>query len=174
MDDDDAPMEEPMDEPYDLTAAEREDIAADLEDLEAMRVGFQTQGAKGVVIACQDCGQNHFYEWELLRENLDHMLTVGEPRMHEPAWGIVEDEYIQWDYGKGYVDALNEAGLQPSRLIELTTCPWCETPFDNAALFCHRCGRQLGAIRLYADLLARGFEEREARAMLVRAGYEPF
>jgi Family of unknown function (DUF5319) len=174
MDDDTPSPDDPMDEPYDLTAAEREDIAADIVDLEAMRVVFQSQGAKGVVIACQDCGQNHFYEWELLRENLEHMLSTGEPRMHEPAYGIAEDEYIQWDYGKGYVDALAETGLQPGRLIPVTTCPWCETPFDGHARYCSRCGRQLGAVRLFAELLDRGFDERDARAMLVRAGYEPF
>ena len=117
------------DEPIVLTPSEREDIAADLEDLSAMRVVFQAQGVKGVVISCQDCGENHFYEWELLRDNLDHMLQTGEPRMHEPAFSLVEDEYIQWDYGKGYIDALTETGLQPDRRIEVTQCPWCETAF---------------------------------------------
>ena len=34
---------------------------------------FSPQGVKGVVIACQDCGQNHFYEWDLL---------AGQPRAH--------------------------------------------------------------------------------------------
>ena len=95
-------------------------------------------------------------------------------RMHEPAFNIHEDEYIQWDYGKGYVDALADAGLQQGRTIEITQCPWCETPFDTGYQYCPRCGRQLGAIRLYQELLDRGIEDREARAMLVRAGYEPF
>jgi uncharacterized protein DUF5319 len=169
------PIEEPSeDEPYELSAQEREDIAADLEDLRAMRVVFEQQSVKGVVIACQDCGQNHYYEWELLRDNLEHMLSSGEPRMHEPAWDIQEDEYIQWDYGKGYIDALADTGLEPDRRIELTQCPWCETPFDTAFRFCPTCGRSLGAVRLFRELLDRGVEEREARAMLVRAGYEPF
>jgi uncharacterized Zn finger protein (UPF0148 family) len=102
------------------------------------------------------------------------MLDTGEPRMHEPAFNIHEDEYIQWDYGKGYVDALADAGLQTGRTIEVTQCPWCETPFDAGYQYCPRCGRQLGAIRLYQELLDRGIEDREARAMLARAGYEPF
>ena len=102
------------------------------------------------------------------------MLETGEPRMHEPAFDIQEEEYIQWDYGKGYIDALEDAGLEAERTIEITTCPWCATPFDDASRFCPRCGRQLGAIRLYRELLDRGVEEREARAMLVRAGYDPF
>ncbi len=168
------PMDEPVEEPMELTAQEREDIAADLEDLAAMRTVFTDQSVKGVVIACADCGQNHFYEWELIRENLEQMLTTGEPRMHEPAWNIDETEYIQWDYGKGYVDALADTGLDPASRIEVTRCPWCETPFDTTTRFCPACGRSLGALRLYTELLGRGFGEREARSMLVRAGFDPF
>ena len=136
---------------------------------------FSPQGVKGVVIACQDCGENHFYEWDLLRENLEHMLDTGEPRMHEPAWNIHEDEYIQWDYGKGYIDALADAGLEADRIDrdhDLSVVR--RRRSTRRSRFCPRCGRQLGAIRLYRELLDRGVEEREARAMLVRAGYDPF
>jgi uncharacterized protein DUF5319 len=170
MSDDDLSDEDPRE----LSIEERQDVEADLHDLGSMHDVFSPQGVKGVVIACQDCGQNHFYEWELLRENLEHMLDIGEPRMHEPAWDIDEAEYIQWDYGKGYVDALTDTGLQPGRLIELSQCPWCHTPFDSDSRYCSRCGRSLGAVRLYAELLGRGVEERDARAMLIRAGYDPF
>jgi len=164
----------PEEEPYELTRQERRDVEADLDDLGKMHSAFAPQGVKGVVIACQDCGQNHFYEWALLQDNLEHMLDTGEPRMHEPAFDIQEDEYIQWDYGKGYVDALADSGLQPARTIEVTQCPWCGTPFDPGYQFCPRCGRQLGAIRLYQELIDRRIEEREVRALLVRAGYDPF
>jgi predicted nucleic-acid-binding Zn-ribbon protein len=157
-----------------LTAEERADIEADLDDLGAMRTIFAQQNVKGVVIACQDCGTNHFYEWELIRDNLEHMLETGEPRMHEPAFDIAEDEYIQWDYGKGYIDALADTGLDPERRVEVTRCPWCETAFEPHFQFCPRCGRSLGAIRIYRELLDRGMDERDVRAMLVRAGYEPF
>jgi predicted nucleic-acid-binding Zn-ribbon protein len=157
-----------------LTAEERADIEADLDDLGAMRTIFAQQNVKGVVIACQDCGTNHFYEWELIRDNLEHMLETGEPRMHEPAFDIAEDEYIQWDYGKGYIDALADTGLDPERRVEITRCPWCETAFEPHFQFCPRCGRSLGAIRIYRELLDRGMDERDVRAMLVRAGYEPF
>ena len=161
-------------EPIELTPDERADIEADLDDLFAMRVIFEAQSVKGVVIACQDCGANHYYEWELIRDNLEHMLDTGEPRMHEPAFDIVEEEYIQWDYGKGYVDALADTGLDPERRVHVTQCPWCETAFEPHFQFCPRCGRSLGAVRLYKELLDRGMEERDVRAMLVRAGYEPF
>jgi hypothetical protein len=165
---------EERDQPYELTAEERRDIQADLDDLSSMRSAFSEQGVKGVVIACQECGANHFYEWELLRDNLEHMLQSGEPRMHEPAFNIVEEEYIQWDYGKGYVDALTDTGLEPARRIELTRCPWCQAPFAEDHAFCPRCGRSMGAVRLYQELIGKGMDERDVRALLVRAGFEPF
>jgi hypothetical protein len=161
-------------EPFRLSDEERRDIEADLDDLASMRTAFSDQGVKGVVIACQECGSNHFYEWELLRDNLEHMLTAGEPRMHEPAFDIVEEEYIQWDYGKGYVDALADAGLESDRTIEVTACPWCRTPLAEDHAYCPRCGRSIGPARLYQELVARGMDDREARALLVRAGFEPF
>jgi hypothetical protein len=173
-------MEEPEDdpqdpqEPQDLEPAERENIEADLDDLSGMKGVFGGQGVRGVVIACPDCGSNHFYEWDLLRENLEHMLRTGEPRMHEPAFEPREDEYIQWDYGKGYIDALTDTGLQPDKRIEVTSCPWCETPVEDHFAFCPRCGRSLAAIRIYRELVDRGTDEREVRSMLVRAGFEPF
>src|SRR5436853_7376279 len=132
MDDED-PNErssDPEEESEPLPADERESVEADLEDLSSMRGVFEAQGAKGVVIACTECGSNHYYDWELLRESLEHMLSTGEPRMHEPAYEPREDEYVVWDYGKGYVDALTDAGLEEGTRVEITSCPWCETPVE--------------------------------------------
>jgi hypothetical protein len=161
-------------EPRDLEPEERENIQADLEDLSGIRAVFEGQGMKGVIIACPDCGSNHYYDWDLLRESLEHMLETGEPRMHEPAFEPREDQYIQWDYGKGYVDALADAGLESGRQIEVATCPWCETPLEPHFAYCPRCGRSLGSLRVYRELVDRGMDEREVRALLVRAGFEPF
>jgi len=102
------------------------------------------------------------------------MLKTGEPRMHEAAVEGREDEYIQWDYGKGYIDALAATGLEPDNRVEVTRCPWCETPTEDHFRFCPRCGRSLAALRIYKELTDRGLDEREVRAMLVRAGFEPF
>ncbi len=119
-------MEEPLDdgndepEVYRLDPHEEEDVRADLLDLSGMREVFGSQGVKGVVIACPDCKENHFYEWELLKDNLEHMLQFGEPRMHEPAFEVREDEYVQWDYAKGYIDALSDNGLESDRRVEIT------------------------------------------------------
>src|SRR5207244_12140031 len=103
MDDDEADERDadPDDESEPLPADERESVEADLEDLSAMRGVFEAQGAKGVVIACADCGSNHYYDWELLRESLEHMLATGEPRMHERADPPREDASGVWDYETG-------------------------------------------------------------------------
>jgi hypothetical protein len=157
-----------------LSAEERDSVEADLVDLDSMRGVFEPQGAKGVVIACADCGENHYYGWELLRENLEHMLQTGEPRMHEPAFDPKEDDYVAWDYAKGYVDALADAGLDPEARIRVDACAWCDAAVEPGFGFCPQCGRNLAPIRLYRELVDRGMEDQDARRLLIRAGFEPF
>jgi hypothetical protein len=161
-------------EPRELEPDERKNIEADLDDLDAMKAAFEPQGMRGVVIACPECNTDHFYGWDLLRESLEHMLSTGEPRMHEPAFEPREEDYVLWDYGKGYVDALADAGLQDSSTVDVMACAWCDTPVEPHFSYCFRCGRLLAPARLLQDLVARGMDEREARALLVKAGFEPF
>jgi RNase P subunit RPR2 len=170
----DEPDDQDEDGTRPLTSEERDSVRADIEDLDSMRTVFEPQGAKGVVISCSECGANHFYGWELLRESLEHMLQTGEPRMHEPAFEPREDDYVVWDYGKGYVDALDDAGLDGESSLDARMCAWCQAPLDPRSSFCPQCGRPLAVVRLYRQLLDRGLDEREAKAMLVRAGFEPF
>jgi hypothetical protein len=157
-----------------LEGEERRNIEADLGDLRSMRGMFEPQGVKGVVVACPDCGEDHYYDWDLLRESLEHMLDTGEPRMHEPAYEPKEEEYVLWDYGKGYVDALSDAGLENGASVELSACPWCSTPVEPHFAFCPKCGRPTAPARLLSELVGRGMDEREARALMVKAGFEPF
>jgi hypothetical protein len=157
-----------------LEGEERRNIEADLGDLRSMRGMFEPQGVKGVVVACPDCGEDHYYDWDLLRESLEHMLDTGEPRMHEPAYEPKEEEYVLWDYGKGYVDALSDAGLENGTSVELSACPWCETPVEPHFAYCPKCGRPTAPARLLSELVGRGMDEREARALMVKAGFEPF
>src|SRR6266498_3060461 len=159
---DDAPGDSEPEEEFarPLDPEERESVEADLEDLEAMKSVFEPQGAKGVVIACTECGSNHFYGWELLKESLEHMLETGEPRMHEPAYQPREDEYVVWDYGKGYIDALADTGLEGGPTIDVTTCPWCDVAVESHFAYCPQCGRPMAVARLYRELLGRGLEER--------------
>jgi hypothetical protein len=157
-----------------LSDDERESVEADLEDLDSMRTVFEAQGAKGVVIACSECGSNHYYGWELLKESLEHMLGTGEPRVHEPAYQPREDDYVVWDYGKGYVDALADTGLEGGARVEVTSCGWCETPIEAHYAFCPQCGRPMAVLRLFHELLAHGMDDQQVRSILLRAGFEPF
>jgi hypothetical protein len=68
-----------------LTPAEREDVLADLEDLEVFQTLLEPRGVRGIVVECEDCGESHFFGWELMRSNLRHLLDVGRTRVHEPA-----------------------------------------------------------------------------------------
>jgi hypothetical protein len=165
-------MDEESTQPLD--PEEKENIQADLEDLDSMRAVFEAQGMKGVIIACPDCGSDHYYGWDLLKESLEHMLDTGEPRMHEPAFEPKEDEYIIWDYGKGYIDALSDTGLDSMAPTDLKVCAWCDAPVESFFGFCPKCGRSLAPMRLLQELSARGIPEKEARALLVKAGFEPF
>jgi predicted RNA-binding Zn-ribbon protein involved in translation (DUF1610 family) len=173
---DEEPDEERL-EGQPLERDERENVQADLQDLGSMQAVFETQGVRGVVVACPDCGSDHYYGWDLLRESLQHMLETGEPRMHEPAFEPKEDDYILWDYGKGYVDALADSGLDggdPARADEIRACAWCNTPLEPHFGYCPKCGRATAPARLLGELIARGMDEREARALLLKAGFEPF
>lgn len=157
-----------------LDADEQRDVRADLADLDRMREAFASQGIKGVVIACPDCGEDHYYEWELLRENLQHLLSTGEQRMHEPAFSVDEDEYVDWEYGRGYVDARDDLGMATPRPLAADRCAWCRASTGAADAFCATCGRAMAPVRLLAELVARGIADPEARALLLRAGFEPF
>jgi hypothetical protein len=157
-----------------LQRDERANIQSDLDDLEGMRKTFEPQGMRGVVVACPDCGSDHYYGWALLQESLEHMLATGEPRMHEPAYDPKEEQYIVWDYGKGYVDALADSGVQGGAAVDVQSCAWCGTALEPHFGYCPTCGRPTAPARLLRELIERGIEEREARALLVKAGFEPF
>ncbi len=66
-----------------LTPSEREDVLADIEDLDVFQA-LLAQGLRGS--SSVDCGESHFFGWELMRSNLRHLLEVGRTRVHEPAY----------------------------------------------------------------------------------------
>ena len=105
------------DEPHGAHARRSgEDIAGRPDDLAAMRAAFSTQGRQGRRDRVPGLRPE-----PLLRVG----AAAGQPGAHaapsanrgctSPPSDIAEDEYIQWDYGKGYVDALTDTGLEPGR-----------------------------------------------------------
>jgi hypothetical protein len=93
------------DAPADLTDDERADIGADLEELQAFRRTLEPRGIAGISVECGDCGELHYFGWELMAANLRALLGTGRTHVHEPAFDPDPEAYVSWDYARGYTDA---------------------------------------------------------------------
>jgi hypothetical protein len=89
-----------------LSPAEREDVLADLEDLEVFRTLLSPRGVRGLVVDCADCEEPHYFGWDLLHGNLRHLLDLGQMRVHEPAFDPDPTLYVSWDYARGFADGV--------------------------------------------------------------------
>lgn len=172
-----------------LDPEERESILEEIEDLASLRDVFEERGFKGVMITCAECGEDHYYDWDMLKESLANMLQTGEPLMHEPAVEPDPDQYISWDYGRGWLDAAAEGGAiemeaPPSNappatawVAERTRCAWCRGRLPGRALaewiYCPFCGSSLAPLRLVDALLSKGFSEEDVTALMDECGFEP-
>ena len=97
-----------------LDPQERTAVEADLADLAVYEALLAHQGVRGLVVSCEDCQQDHYHDWDMLRANLLQLLVDGTVRPHEPAYDPAPDAYVTWDYCRGYADAsLNEAAPDP-------------------------------------------------------------
>ena len=169
---------------------ERESILEELEDLGSLRQMFEERGYKGVMITCAECGEDHYYGWDMLKDSLEYMLDTGEPRMHEPAFQPEPDDYIGWDYGRGYLDALGESDASIARaepderpapkatwLGDRTRCAYCRARLPGRAgtewIYCPFCGASHAALRLVDALHARGWSEDEIAPLMEECGFEP-
>jgi hypothetical protein len=97
--------EEPTDP---LSEDEKQDVLDDLEDLELYQTLLEPSGIRGLVVDCEDCHEPHYFNWELLRANLRHLLADGRPRVHEPAFNPDPEHYVTWDYARGYADGVQD------------------------------------------------------------------
>jgi hypothetical protein len=93
-----------------LDPQERMAVEADLADLAVYEALLAHKGIRGLVVCCDECQQDHYHDWDMLRANLLQLLVDGTVRPHEPAYDPEPDAYVTWDYCRGYADAsLNEA-----------------------------------------------------------------
>jgi hypothetical protein len=97
------------DEDRPLLPHEREDVLAEIEELSQFRALLEPKGVRGIAVDCDDCGETHYLGWDLLVENLRHLLDDGRMRVHEPAFDPNPDDYVTWDYARGYADAVLDA-----------------------------------------------------------------
>jgi uncharacterized protein DUF5319 len=103
------PLGESDDDNDPLTADERQDVLEDLADLAIYQALLTPLGVRGLVIECEDCHEPHYFDWDLLRGNLRHLLDSGRPRVHEPAYNPDPDHYVTWEYARGYADGIHDA-----------------------------------------------------------------
>lgn len=92
-----------------LTAIEREGILADLDALAEFRRLLGPRDVRGLVVECDDCGDLHYFGWDLMAANLQALLGEGRAHVHEPAYAPDPAHYVSWDYARGYADALSQA-----------------------------------------------------------------
>ncbi len=92
-----------------LSPQEREDVLADLADLEIYQTLLEPQGVRGLVVDCEDCQLPHYFSWDLLRGNLRQLLDAGQTRVHEPAYNPDPAHYVSWEYARGYTDGVQDS-----------------------------------------------------------------
>jgi len=97
------------DEDRPLLPHEREDVLAEIEELAQFRALLEPRSIRGLAVDCDDCGDTHYLGWDLLVENLRHLLDDGRMRVHEPAFDPDPNQYVSWDYARGYADAVLDA-----------------------------------------------------------------
>lgn len=116
---DDGPLDPFLDDPDDpagllddneapepLGDDERRDVIADLAELVEFRTTLAPQGVDGIIVDCGDCGEQHYFGWDLMAANLRALLGEGRTHVHEPAFSPDPDAYVSWDYARGYTDAV--------------------------------------------------------------------
>ena len=90
-----------------LSDEERADVEADLAELADFRATLAPHGVAGIVVECGDCGEQHYFGWDLMAANLRALLGYGRTHVHEPAYEPDPDAYVSWDYARGYTDAVH-------------------------------------------------------------------
>ncbi|GAA2808520.1 DUF5319 domain-containing protein [Saccharopolyspora taberi] len=94
---------------------EQAELLADLTDLSVYQALLEPRGVRGIVVDCTDCGESHYHDWELLRASLEQLLHDGRMRPHEPAYDPNPDDYVTWEYCRGFADGVTESENETSR-----------------------------------------------------------
>jgi hypothetical protein len=139
------PDEEPRDDES-LDDDDREALRQDLVDVQVLQEVLGPKGIKGAVFYCPDCDEDHYLGWELLAGNLRELLEAGESPVHEPAFDPDPDEYVSWDYARGFLDGYES--FADEEMPEV-------------------------ARRLVAELTARGWRPEDARGLIADMGLAP-
>lgn len=104
---------DPVEQSEPLDADERRAVLEDLADLEEFQRLLAPGGVRGIAVQCEDCAEEHYHDWDMLRSNLSQLLEDGTLLPHEPAFDPEPEHYATWEYCRGYADAVR--ALRPRR-----------------------------------------------------------
>lgn len=155
-----------------IDAAERDALNQDLIDVKTLKTVLANKGIRGVVVFCPDCDDDHYLGWDLLAGNLQQILDSGTTPVHEPAWEPDPDEYVTWDYARGFLDGY-ESYSEDRILTDL--CAFCSTPLPEPMTewsFCPFCGKDFAQVNLAASLKRKGWETSAIAALFEECGFQ--
>jgi hypothetical protein len=144
------PSEEHIDDPGfgpddfgPIDAAERDALSQDLVDVRTLKAVLASRGIRGVVVFC-----------------------------HEPAWEPNPDEYVSWDYARGFLDGYES--YPEDKNPGPAACLYCgshlgEQPGDWA--YCPYCGRDFAPINLLLHLQRLGWDNKKIAETFDECGF---
>lgn len=156
----------------DIEDEEREALEQDLVDVRALKAVLGLRGIRGIVVWCPECETDHYLGWDLLAGNLQQILQDGEPPVHEPAWDPDPDEYVTWDYARGFLDGVEN---YPDDGEGLEKCGYCgiSLPEEGPPVhYCPECGESQAPVRLMLRLRREGWSGERVADLLKRSGFE--
>ncbi|APT93786.1 hypothetical protein CPHO_10110 [Corynebacterium phocae] len=89
-----------------LTPEERASMEAELRLVGEFARALKPRGIDGIFFLCDDCEEEHFYEWEILGNNMRAALNNELAPVHEPGAHPDPTRYVPWDYALGYLDGM--------------------------------------------------------------------
>lgn len=87
-----------------------EERVAVIRDLALVREFKEVLGPRqilGIYFLCEDCDQMHYYDWDIMEQNMIASLNGELPPVHEPSAQPDVEAYVPWDYALGYLDGLD-------------------------------------------------------------------
>ena len=95
---------DPVDPPMNLSTEDLVEIQTELRELNLFKKVLGSQGIRGLVNYCEDCGELHYYDWNILLSHYQQLLVERQSQPHEPAFNVDPSLYVSWDYCRGYCD----------------------------------------------------------------------